>query len=127
MQCIAHSPNRAMHCTALFGLWATHCIAHTSYGLCTALPIRAMNYALHWPYQLWAMHCIAHTSYGLCTALPCSDYGLCTALPIRAMGYALHCSVRTMGYALHCPYELWAWHCIAHTSYGLCTALPCLD
>src|ERR1043165_5708511 len=29
-----------------------------------------------------------------------------------------------MGYALHCPQELWGMHCIAHRSYGVCTALP---
>jgi hypothetical protein len=57
-----------------------HCIAHKSYGVCTALPIKAMGHALHCPYELWGMHCIAHMSYGLCTALP-----------IEAMGYALHC------------------------------------
>ena len=53
-----------------------HCIAHRSYGLCTALPKGAMGYALHCPLELLGMHCIAQKSFGLCTALP-----------IGAMGY----------------------------------------
>jgi hypothetical protein len=57
-----------------------HCIAQKSYGVCTALPIGAMGYALHCPNELWGMHCIAHLSYGVCTALP-----------KEAMGYALLC------------------------------------
>ena len=40
-----------------------HCIAHRSYGVCTALPIGAMGYALHCPQELWGMHCIAHILY----------------------------------------------------------------
>ena len=57
-----------------------HCIAHRSYGVCTALPIGAMGYALHCPEELWGMHCIAHRSYRVCAALP-----------IGATGYALPC------------------------------------
>ena len=59
-----------------------HGIAHRSYGLCTALPCRvygvcnalligAMEFALHCPLELWGMHCIAQLGlWGLhCSAL----------------------------------------------------------
>ena len=80
MHCIAQLGLWGMHCIALLGLWGMHCIAHRIYGVCTALPIEAMGYALHYPWELWGKHCIAHRSYRVCTALP-----------IGAMGFALHC------------------------------------
>src|SRR5205809_5732848 len=62
----------ALHCPQ--ELWGMHCIAHRSYGVCTALPTGAMGYALHCPQELWGLHCIAHRSYGVCTALRSEEH-----------------------------------------------------
>src|ERR1043165_8077358 len=92
-----------MHCIALLGLWGMHCITHRSFGVCTALPIGDLRYALHCPLELWVMHSIA--LLGL---------------------WGMHCIALLGLWDMHCIalLGLWGMHCIAHRSYGVCTALP---